>query len=56
MSLCIHRKPGVINRDVMMCGEKIGRCPWYRAAWCIPWDALKALFKAIGNMLLRLED
>lgn len=43
MSVCIHRKPGVINKERMMCGLRIGPCPWWRALFCIPMDLAKAI-------------
>ena len=44
MSVCIHRREGQINHQ-MMCGAagRIGRCPSYRALFCIPGDVLKAV-------------
>ncbi len=47
MSVCIHRKPGVINKDRMMCGLKIGPCSWLRAFFCIPADLMKAVGRAL---------
>ena len=57
MSSCIDRVERVSSSGkYMICSENKKPCPWYRAAWCIPWDALKFIFRAIGKMLLMMEE
>ncbi len=48
MSICINRRVGEISKR-MMCGapKRIGRCPWWRATVCIPWDLVKAIGRAL---------
>ncbi len=50
MSLCIHRKPGLITMKPM-CSEQVRSCPWWRAMICIPWDLAKAMFRHMWRML-----
>jgi hypothetical protein len=56
MSICTHRKPGIVNKDRMMCAEKLGRCPWPRAMVCIPCDLIKYLWGKTCGMLFPREE
>lgn len=53
---CIYRRQGLVTMR-MMCSEKnkMGPCPWWRAAWCVPADLVAASIKALGKMLLGKE-
>ena len=52
MSACIYRHAG----EPRVCGKDKRPCRWYRAAWCIGWDATSAAVTGLCRMLLGKDN